>query len=470
MPSAGLNLMNLQTRARPALRDLGLIPPCTDLWAILIVGPLHNAHPTTTTMIDEAAITALPEYIQIKPRLIEEKADALDDWFLPMRRKREDDAKKTENAMYPVYHCKFDLFADGALRVYSRSRERSDTKRSEQFVYRVDLNLRKILWGHNGINIRDGDDLSYALVIVRHALRHLLVHPDDASRLIPGLDEKPISYWSSLEIAMDIRDPGLVIRRHLERMRSPAVRRNPEFYENTTRLNGKNMTIKCYDKIAQMKDRHKTPKRKIEVASDPITRLEVKLKRGKLTDFSKLDPSHVPFIRKIRGQNRLVSFSWDQLKAIHRLYFSDLRAVYNLAAEKGSKPEKGNAAIFAAIAREHDIHPNAIYDSIKAYGGKGESTCRKIRSEIEWYIAQGSELTAEELLSDDNYRNQPGLHVSGLNGCQFYVNHFGWSEIDRVRPAIRQIYGDAAPAPFLNPLSKPYLHWDVPDAVAAQLK
>jgi len=421
-------------------------------------------------MIDEAAIAVLADCIQINPHLIEEKADALDDWFLPMRRKREDDAKKTENDMYPVYHCQFDLFADGALRVYTRSRERSDTKRSEQFVYRINLNLRKILWGHNGINIRDGDDLSYALMIVRHALQHLLVESEDASRLIPGLDEKPISYWSSLELAMDIRDPGLVIRRHLERMRSPSVRRNPEFYENTTRLNGKDVTIKSYDKVAQMKDRHKTPRKRIEVASDPITRLEVKLKRDKLTDFSKLDPIEAPLVSNIAGRNRLIGFTWEQLRAIHRHYFSDLRAVYHSAAENGSLPEKGYAAVFAAIAREYEIHPNGLCDLLKAYGGKGDSTCRKIRSELEWHLAQGSELTAEELLCDENYRNQPGLHVSGLNGCQFYVNHFGWSEIDGVRSAIRRIYVDVVPAPFLNPLSKPYLHWDVPEATAANLR
>lgn len=421
-------------------------------------------------MIDEAAITVLPDCIQIKPHLIEEKADTLDDWFLPMRRKREDDAKKTENAMYPVYHCRFDLFADGALRVYTRSRERSDSKRSEQFVYRIELNLRKILWGHNGINISDGDDLSHALMIVRHALQHLLIHPEDASRLIPGLDETPISYWSSLELALDLRDPGLVIRRHLERMRSPAVRRDPEFYENTIRLKGKNVTIKCYDKIAQMKDRHKTPRKKIEVASDPITRLEVKLKRDKLTDFSWLDSSEAPLVSKISGRNRLIGFTWEQLRAIHRHYFYDLRAVYHSAAEKGSSPEKGYAAVFAAIAREYGIHPNGIYDLLMAYGGKGDSTCRKIRSEFEWHLAQGSELTAEELLSNENYCNQPGLHVSSLNGCQFYVNHFGWSDIDGVRPAMRQVYGDAVPAPFLNALSKPYLLWDVPEAVAAHLR
>ncbi|MDF1862655.1 MAG: hypothetical protein P1U87_20730 [Verrucomicrobiales bacterium] len=423
-------------------------------------------------MIDEAAIAVLPEHIQIKSFLVEDEAPVIDDWFYQMRCRRQNDAKKTENGLDPVYHSQFDLFADGALRVYTRSAERQATKRSEQFIYLIELNLRKILWGHNGINIRDGVDLSYALMIVRHALQHFLVHPEDASRLIPGLglDSTLISYWQRMELAMDIRDPGLVIRRHLERMRSPAVRNNPEFYENTIRLDGKNVTIKCYDKIAQMKDRHKTPRKKIEVASDPITRLEVKLKRDKLTDITKLDPSDAPAVTEIAGKNRLTGFTWEQLKAIHRSYFSELKAVYHAAAEKGSRPEKSYAAVFAAIAREHDIPPASIYELLKSYGGKADSSCRRIRTDIEWFIGQGSELTREELLSDENYRNQPGLHVSGLNGCQFYVNYYGWSEILEGLPEVRRVYGDVVPPLFLNPANRPYLFWDVADFVAANLR
>jgi hypothetical protein len=418
-------------------------------------------------MIDEAKIAVLPEQVPIKPSLIEEDAPVLDDWFRQIRCRRELDTKKTEKAIEPVYHSQFDVFADGALRVRTRSVEHRQTLRSEQFVYLIELNLRKILWGHNGINIRDGEDLCSALLIARHALQRLLSNPDDASKLIPGLDESNVSYWKSTELAMDLRDPGSVIRRHLERMRSPAVRRNPRFYENTSLLDGKNIKIKVYDKFAQMKDRHKTPKKKIEIGLDPITRLEVKLLKGKLTDFDMLDPVNTPTTTRIAGQNRLTGFTWAQLKAIHRSYFSQLRAVYHVAAEKGSK-EKGYAAVLAAIAREHDIPIDSIYELLKAYGGKEDGNCRKIRTEIEWFMGQGSELTAEELLSDENYGNQPGVHVSGLEGCRFYVNHYGWSEIEVALPEVRRVYGDTLPPPFRDTANKPYLFWGVADAEAAK--
>lgn len=420
-------------------------------------------------MIDEAMIAVLPGLIQIKSHLVEDEAPVIDDWFLQLRCRRENDAKRTETGMNPVYHSQFDLFADGALRVHTRSAERQDTKRSEQFIYLINLNLRKILWGHNGINIQDGDDLCSALLIARHALQRLLVSSEDASKLIPGVGDNRTSYWKKLELALDIRDPGLVVRRHLEWMRSPAVRRNPRFYENTTLLDGKDVRIKAYDKVAQMKDRHKTPRKKIEVGFDPITRLEVRLKRDKLTDFIELSPNDVPAVKEIAGRKRLTGFTWEQLKAIHRCYFSNLRAVYHLAAEKGTSPEKGYAAVLAAIAREHDIHPDSIFELLKSYGGKGDATYRKIRSEIEWYIGQGSELTPEELLSDENYGNQPGLHVVGHHGCQYYVYHYGWSEINAALPEVRRVYGDAVPALFRDTANKPWLRWDVAEAVAANL-
>lgn len=418
-------------------------------------------------MIDEATIAVLPGLIQIKSHLVEDEAPVIDDWFFQLRCRRQNDAKKTENGIEPVYHSQFDLFADGALRVYTRSADRRNSDRSEQFIYLIALNLRKILWGHNGINIQDGDALCSALLIARHALQLLLVNSEDASKLIPGLDDNPISYWQSMELAMDIRDPGLVIRRRLEWMRSLAVRRNPKFYENTTLRDGKNIKIKVYDKLAQMKDRHKTPRKKIEVGFDPITRLEVKLLKDKLTDFDKLAPADTPAVTEIAGRNRLTGFTWSQLKAIHRSYFSDLRAVYHVAAEKGSSPEKGYAAVLAAIAREHDIPPDSIFELLKSYGGKGDATYRKIRSEIEWFMGQGSELTAEELLSDENYRNQPGVHVAGQNGCQFYVNHYGWSEIEKNLCDVRRVYGDAVPALFRDTANRPWLLWDVAKAEAA---
>jgi len=420
-------------------------------------------------MIDEAIIAVLPEQIQIKSHLVEDEAPVIDDWLFQMRCRRENNAKKTEKGMEPVYHSQFDVFADGALRVYTRSAEHRDTNRSEQFIYLIHLNLRKILWGHNGINIQDGDDLCNALLIVRHALQRLLLHSEDASKLIPGLTENRISYWQSMEVAMDVRDPGEVIRRRMEWMRSPAVRRKPVFYKNTTLLDGKNTKIKAYDKFAQMKDRHKTPRKKIDVGIDPITRLEVKLKKKGLTDFTKSALIDTPAVAEIAGRDRLVGFTWAQLKAIHRSFFSDLRAVFHAAAVKGSRPEKSYAAVLAAIAREHDICPDSIYDLLKSYGGKGDPTCRKIRSEMEWYIGQGSELTAEKLLSDENYRNQPGAHVVGLSGCRFYVNRYGWSEIEEALPEVRRVYGEAVPARIRDTGNKPWLLWDVAKAEAANL-
>jgi hypothetical protein len=411
-------------------------------------------------MIDEAAIAVLPDRIQIKPFLIEDEAPSLDDWFLPMSYKRSNDAKKTEKAMYPVYHSSFDLFADGALRVYTRSAECEETNRSEQFIYRIELNLRKILWGHNGRTIADGEDLCHALLIVRHALKHLLIRDNEASLLIPGVSGNETSYWQSMELAMDVWDHCLAIRRRLEWMRSPSVRRKQKFYKHTSLLDGKELDLKVYDKLEQMRDRHNVPNKKIKIiGDDPITRLEVALRRDKLTDFQKLDPDMIPAMTKIAGRNRLTGFKWDQMRAIHRFYFSNLRAVYHVAAKKGAPTEHSYAAVLAAITREHDIHPQAIYDLLVAYSGKPSDTCREIRRKMEWHIGQASELSAEDLLSDEAYRNQPEVVIKGPDGCRFYVKNYGWNQISEEMEEVHKIYGDPGPRRIPDTAGKPYLLW-----------
>lgn len=418
-------------------------------------------------MIDEAAIAVLTDRIQIKPHLIEDEAPILDGWFRPMSYSRENDAKKTDKAMQPVYHSSFDLFADGALRVYTHSEECEETNRSEQFIYHIELNLRKILWGHNGRTIADGEDLCHALLIVRHAMKHLLVRPEEASHLIPGVGGNEISYWQRMELAMDVWDPDLVIRRRLEWMRSPSVRRKPEFYTHTSLLDGKEVDLKVYDKLEQMRDRHSMPMKKVKIiGEDPITRLEVALKRDKLTDYKKKQGQRIEFphnmipaMTEIAGRKRLTGFTWEQLKAIHRFYFSNLKAVYHVAAEAGAPTEHSYAAVLAAIAREHDIHPQAIYELLSTYSGKPDDTCREIRRKMEWHISQASELTAEELLSDEAYRNQPEVVVEGREGCRFYVKAYGLGPICEVMSEVREIYGNSVRRNHLNPAEKPYLFW-----------
>lgn len=411
-------------------------------------------------MIDQATIAVIPGIIQIRPDLIVDEALSLHPNFEPMGCNRSNDAKKHDNAMHPVYQSWFDVFAGGALRVYTRSKDVRDSKRSEQFVYLISLNLRKILWGHNGRNLEDGDDITHGLLIVRHALSHLLVRSDQASWLIPGVGDRGVSYWQFLELAMDVRDPGQVIRRRLEGMRSPSVRRDPRFYEHTTLLDGKDVDIKVYDKLNQMRDRHKAPKKTIEVIEDdPITRLEVSLKDDKLTNFSYLEPGAAPATTEIRERMRLTGFRWHQLKAIHYHYFSSLKAVYYHPAKPGAKPEQSYAAVLAAIAGEYDINPQAIYDLLVSYSGRKQDTCRSIRRAMEEHLAKASELKADVLLSEHNYRNQPEVRVKGLGGCRFYVRTFGWNKLYEVKDDVTKVYGGAKQKPLHALPSDHYLRW-----------
>ena len=44
-----------------------------------------------------------------------------------------------------------------------------------------------------------------------------------------------------------------------------------------------------------------------------------------------------------------------------------------------------------------------------------------MRGKIERFIAERSEITAEELLSDEAYSSQPPVVVNGVTGCEFYA-------------------------------------------------
>jgi hypothetical protein len=125
--------------------------------------------------------------------------------------------------------------------------------------------------------------------------------------------------------------------------------------------------------------------------------------------------------------------------------------------------------VLAAIAREHDIHPQAIYDLVKSCSGKPADTCRNIRRQMERHLEQASELTAEELLSDEAYKTQPIVKVKGFSGCRFYVKKYGWDEIEEAEEALKEVSKvyDERPAEksgkkrfrSVNSMRRPYDKW-----------
>ncbi|MGJ8724584.1 MAG: hypothetical protein ACSHYB_08510 [Roseibacillus sp.] len=325
----------------------------------------------------------------------------------------------------------------------TQSRTNGSTRREEQFILSIELNLRTLLFGHNGVPIRNSNELCFALAVIAHALSKILVNPELAVELIPGAGSRQWSYWSRIELALDVADPGRDILGAMNSSRSPRIRKNATFYPNSVYLQGTNATIKAYDKVAQMMDKHDVARRDVIADDEPLTRLEIVLEREKLVDFDMLaNSADWPKRMQIAGKSRLVSFTLEKLARWHRSYFSELHAVFYAEASEGATRRENYAAVLAAVAHKGKVSPNEVRDAIVKYGNMSKTTADRFRVEVEDFSAARSELKAEKILSEKAYRNPPILAVEGRKGCDFYLRYYGSSQMFQFEQPIRRAYCD----------------------------
>ncbi|MDA7880904.1 hypothetical protein N9A94_01195 [Akkermansiaceae bacterium] len=403
----------------------------------------------TFRMIDQCNIQVSQDRVQIKPELIAHDREnlLLDNWLPLLRTRVGQDAKHSiSEETLRRFYSHFDIFSDNALRVHTRSAPGTKPNQSIQFVYRIEVNLRKVIHGSNGVPIRNSTELHAALLIIKHAMSHLLVTPSESEKLIPGISENSESYWSQIEIALDVTDPGHSIRRQMRTMETSKITKEAIPYPHMTVLNGTNLELKAYDKIEHMKKRFGTKPNKILTSADEITRLEVKLKNAKMLNKDLQDIEHSLRISSFGSKKHLIGFAWNDLKSIHRTYFANLKGVYHCAAEKGSGSISGQAAVLAFLATEHEIPLGRIRYAIENYGGRTTKDLKGASREVEIkmleFIEQQSTLTAEEILSDKAYQYPPIIPISDLEGAKFYFEHYGKEEIYQDVSKIRTSYSD----------------------------
>ena len=344
--------------------------------------------------------------------------------FLPIRNLTNNKKVQTKDHVTFISHStSVEILPEKALKIYTRSPDGGPPGPKRQRIYEIHLNPSKILWGHNGGTIQSDREMALALTVVRHILGGVLVKPDQASRLIPGLAARGTSYWQSIEVAMNLGDPKGAVWTHMQQMRTSKIRKNAHYYENTVCLKGTGLELKCYDKTAHLKGKKRG--RVPGDCDDRVTRLEVVLKNIKTTDFRFMPQSERPSVKTIEGKQKLVAFNLDQLKAVHRHYFAGLKAVYHAATKDGDKNNAGFGAVLAAIALKWDIPVHEMLELYQQTAGKSDSASRAMRGQIERFLDESSELTAEELLSDEAYQSQPAVVMEGVTGCEFYARRHG---------------------------------------------
>ncbi len=276
-------------------------------------------------MLDQCTINVTNGPL-VKPEIFTDENFAIDGWLQFAGVNDSCYRKWDKNGPIHKRTQSFDLFGQRILRF--RTKHVGTRKNPYQHVIdRIELNLAKIAHGHNAIPIWHPQELCGLLILVRHALRGVLIRPEEASTLIPGLVDGSRTNWHKIEIGMQIKDPGQAVYRLMSRMRSEHARKL-ELFDNTVRLKGTQTIIKVYDKPTEMVSKKICTKANLEPSTDhPITRLEVELWGKKAASFDFLPDEERPLIRMEDGKAYLEGFTLDQLKAIFRHYFAGLKGI-----------------------------------------------------------------------------------------------------------------------------------------------
>lgn len=393
-------------------------------------------------MLDQCIIT-VPNGPLVKPEIFTDEKFEIDGWLQfpdvndSNHRKRHPDG--------PIHTRKhsFDLFGPRVLRFNTRHvGTRKDPY--QQVIARIELNLAKVAHGHNAIPLWHPLELCGLLILVRHVLRGVLVNPEEASTLIPGLVHGCGTHWSKIEIGMHIKDPGKTVYQLMSRRRSKFARK-PEIFDNTVRLKGTNVIIKAYDKPTEMVAKKISTKANLEPSTaHPITRLEVELWGRKAASFGFLPEEQRPLTRMEDRKAYLEGFTLEQLRAIFRYYVSELKGIYHAPKEPGGGDAAGMAAVLAAVHLRSGMPVDELVGLYAELGMRDrketrptdkEEEARKrarsdMRSMIERHLEESSTLTADELLSDAAFRSQPIIGVKGRYGAgDMFIHHYGIDSI-----------------------------------------
>ena len=309
-------------------------------------------------------------------------------------------------------------------------------------VVKVDLNFPKLLYRHNGVPCFDEDDLCLALETARYSLAGLLVNPAEASLLIPGLTTPSSSYFSKMEVAVNIVDPDFAVMRGMSSMKLPQIRLLPLFVRNETiTLQGERLKLSAYRKNLKMRKDFGSRC----LPSDPVTRLEATFRFNNFNDVTGAFGSLR--VERIDKKLRVVGAKWEDLIGIHRQHFSSLRAVYQSKVAAGVPRESKTAAFIANVSRHFDEPHTLVLETYFDTVPCSPATKSDMRKLVAEHLERSSVLSADEILSDAAYRNQPIIGVSGLppSPAQYF-------EIDAPGADIVRAYGTPGrfvPSPWL---------------------
>lgn len=121
-------------------------------------------------------------------------------------------------------------------------------------ITKIECELPKILYGHNGKLIRDQSDHDRALMRLDRVLYFLSHHLEDQEETSADLPTVFKGHLCRVDLVWQFDYPVQTIRQVLQDAKHPRIHGQPDHYGNGNfTFNGKNMRISVYDKLEERK-------------------------------------------------------------------------------------------------------------------------------------------------------------------------------------------------------------------------
>ncbi len=341
-------------------------------------------------MLDRSKIS-LP-LLEIHPDLVRAPDQFARDHGFPLLDWQPKTSRKTKDG-YQRRTAKLSPLADDIVVVWTVR------KGDRYFAVYVEFNPGGLLFGHNGIPIDSPRLLCAALSELVAVMKLLLRNTSDADLVVPGVKRGGGSYWSSLEIQVNLHDPSGALFQACANASHSRIRR-PAFHVSgeSRKLRGTNLIVNIYRKDREMGKLAR--KFEIETPAD-ILRIEYTLKAAKLAHYFNTD-----------GGN-LKSFTLDQLSAVHRQITSELRGVFKPLTSK--KPAAtAHARFIATLAMRSLATADDLIEDYLAVGGGNRNTRSQLRKQVIALLEQASTTSFEDVFTDQAYVLQPRIRIPEL--------------------------------------------------------
>lgn len=286
---------------------------------------------------------------------------------------------------------------------------------------KIELNLIKLLYGHNGVVLAEKEFLQSLSLLVEH-LAALFGSRELALALVPGLVETSQSHWSFLEIPAHREDPNLQLFNTLKNAAHPCSPKRLVSAKESVRFGGKRsaLAVSVYRKRLEMLAKYGDDKVENNLE---VLRVEVVLKESAISrEFGNLGPvSGVQWMiteREYGHTLRLVSFEYHDLISVHQAVMKRFKGVpsFSSSAKTVSKPDQTGAFIAHAFRNFAPPNEQDVHQWIDLYGSvTGAATDRiaRVRRSCLQVMEKsgGSSLSVANLFDDKSYQSQPAVSV-----------------------------------------------------------